>query len=86
MRITFSDILMMMQGKPETKSEQKPAEPSKKRRKSVNGNATEDEDNSLESFDWWTKYHASKDFATEVSINRSSIQYLSDLHGVNSCQ
>jgi len=40
-------------------------EPKTKRKKSLNGNS-EDEENAVESLDWWTKYHASVETAIKV--------------------
>ena len=62
----MNSVYSTIQGTTEVKSDPKQAEPSKKRRKSVNGNTTEDEDSGLESFDWWTKYHASLESNSQV--------------------
>ena len=68
---TLQFCCSIVQGNIEARPEPKPVEPSKKRRKSVGGNVTDEEDNSMESFDWWTKYHASLDASHQVSIPHS---------------
>ena len=51
-----------------TKAEQTPDESKRSRKKSAAA-AAPDEDVEVESFDWWTKYHASVETANRVAIN-----------------
>ena len=57
--------------------ERRSPEPKKKRKKSLTGNGDED-DNDVESLDWWTKYHASVETAIKVrsAVTRRRSQLL----------
>jgi len=57
------------QGLPE-KAERRSPEPKKKRKKSLSGNG-EEEENGVESLDWWTKYHASVETTIKVLLTCS---------------
>lgn len=55
------------------RTDPRPTDSKKKRRKSAIGGSTDEDDNDLESFDWWTKYHASVEASNRVSNpNRST--------------
>ena len=69
----------MFQG-PAEKVERRSPEPKKKRKKSLTGNGDED-DNDVESLDWWTKYHASVETTIKVlsAVTRRRSQLLPQL-------
>jgi len=52
------------------KLERRSPETKKKRKTSFSGNG-EEEENGVESLDWWTKYHASVETAIKVPYSHS---------------